>query len=141
MPPTRMKSFLSVGRRMAHSGEISVFRVHGADLSLAQTTLSGGSEPNAVAQNGRLVYVLNTGGSSSVVGFQLNDNGRLHLIPNSLTFLSTNTSGAASLAFSPNGQILLVTERLTNSIDAFVVHGDGTLSPIVVNPSAGPGGS
>jgi 6-phosphogluconolactonase (cycloisomerase 2 family) len=123
----------------AGSGEISVFRVHGADLSLAQTTLSGGSEPNAVAQNGRLVYVLNTGGSSSVVGFQLNDNGRLHLIPNSLTFLSTNTSGAASLAFSPNGQILLVTERLTNSIDAFAVHGDGTLSPIRVNPSAGPG--
>ncbi len=123
----------------AGSGEISVFRVHGADLSLAETTLSGGSEPNAVAQNGHLVYVLNTGGSSSVVGFQLNDNGRLSLIPNSVTFLSTNTSGAASLAFSPNGQILLVTERLTNSIDAFVVHGDGTLSPIVVNPSAGPG--
>jgi 6-phosphogluconolactonase (cycloisomerase 2 family) len=32
-----------------------------------------------------------------------------------------------------------VTERLTNNIDAFAVHSDGTLSPIVINPSAGPG--
>jgi 6-phosphogluconolactonase len=123
----------------AGSGEISVFRVHGADLSLADKKLSGGSEPNAVAQSGHLVYVLNTGGSSSVAGFQVNDNGTLHSIPNSLSFLSTNTSGAASLALSPNGQVLLVTERLTNNIDAFAVHGDGTLSPIVINPSAGPG--
>ena len=123
----------------AGSGEISVFRVQGADLSLADKELSGGSEPNAVAQNGHLVYVLNAGGSSNVVGFQLNDDGRLRQIPNSLSFLSTNTSGAASLAFSPNGQFLLVTERETNDIDAFSVQSNGTLSPIVINPSAGPG--
>jgi 6-phosphogluconolactonase (cycloisomerase 2 family) len=123
----------------AGSGEISVFRVHGADLSLTDKKLSGGSEPNAVAQNGHLVYVLNTGGSSSVAGFQVKDDGTLHPIPNSVSFLSTNTSGAASLALSPNGQVLLVTERLTNNIDAFTVHSDGTLSPIVINPSAGPG--
>ncbi len=29
-------------------------------------------------------------------------------------------------------------ERLTNDIDVFTVGGDGTWSPIVVNPSAGP---
>src|ERR1700758_851565 len=52
----------------AGSGEISVFRVEGSDLSLADKELSGGSEPNAVAQHGHLVYVLNTGGSSNVVG-------------------------------------------------------------------------
>ena len=53
----------------AGSGDLSVFRVHGADLSLADLQLSQGSEPNAVAQHRHLVYVLNTGGSSSVVGF------------------------------------------------------------------------
>src|SRR5580698_1762807 len=123
----------------AGSGEISVFRVHGSDLSLADKELSGGSEPNAVAQHGHLVYVLNTGGSSSVIGFRVNENGRLSQIPHSVSFLSTNTSGAASLAFSPNGQFLLVTERETNSIDVFSVQKNGTLSPIVTNPSAGPG--
>ena len=122
----------------AGSGEISVFQVHGADLSLTDKQLSGGSEPNAVAQHGPLVYVLNTGGSSSVVGFRVSEDGKLYPIPNSLTFLSTNTSGASSLAFSPNGQFLLVTERETNSIDAFSVKKNGTLSPIVINSSAGP---
>jgi 6-phosphogluconolactonase len=123
----------------AGSGEISVFRVHGSELSLADKELSGGSEPNAVAQHGRLVYVLNTGGSSNVVGFRVNDDGRLSQIPHSLSFLSTNTSGAASLAFSPNGRFLVVTERETNDIDVFSVQSNGTLSPIVTNPSAGPG--
>jgi 6-phosphogluconolactonase len=123
----------------AGSGELSVFRVHNSDLFLADKEPTGGSEPNAVAQNGHLVYVLNTGGSSSISGFRVDDDGRLHQIPHSLSFLSTNTSGAASLAFSPNGQFLLVTERETNSIDAFSVQSNGTLSPIVINPSAGPG--
>jgi 6-phosphogluconolactonase (cycloisomerase 2 family) len=123
----------------AGSGDLSVFRVHGADLSLADRQLSQGSEPNAAAQHGHLVYVLNTGGSSSVVGFWVSSDGKLHSIPHSLRFLSTNTSGAASLAFSPNGQFLLVTERETNSIDVFRVHQNGTLSPFVNNPSAGPG--
>jgi 6-phosphogluconolactonase len=123
----------------AGSGTISVFQVHGADLSLADKQPSQGAEPNAIAEHRHLVYVLNTGGSSSVVGFRVSDDGKLRPIPHSLTFLSTNTSGASSIAFSPNGQMLLVTERETNSIDAFSVNNNGTLSPIVINPSAGPG--
>ena len=73
------------------------------------------------------------------MGFRVSEDGKLHPIPRSLSFLSTNSSGAASLAFSPNGQFLLVTERETNSIDVFSVQKNGTLSPIVTNPSAGPG--
>jgi 6-phosphogluconolactonase len=122
----------------AGSGSVSVFRVHGSQLSLVDKVISGGSEPNAVAQYGNLVYVSNVGGSSSVVGFQL-DHGKLTQIPNSTRFLSTNNSGAGGLAFSPDGRFLVVVERLTNDIDVFRVQGDSTLSPIVVNPSAGPG--
>jgi 6-phosphogluconolactonase len=66
----------------AGSGSVSVFRVLGARLFLTDRVPSGGSEPNAVAQHGKLVYVLNTAGSSSVVGFRL-QNGRLVRIPNS----------------------------------------------------------
>lgn len=122
----------------AGSGEISVFRVQGAALALVDRVSSGGSEPNAIAQHGGLVYVLNTGASSGVTGFLLNGN-RLAQIPNSTQFLSTNTSGAASIAFSPDGRFLAVTERLTNTIDVFLVQPNGTLSPVVENASAGPG--
>ena len=75
------------------------------------------------------------GGSSNVAGFRLNAAGRLTQIPNSIRFLTTNNSEAASLAFSPNGQFLVVTERATNNIDVFRVQGDGALGPIVVNQS------
>jgi len=122
----------------AGSGDISVFFVNGSRLFLVDKEPSGGSEPNAIAQHGDLVYVVNTGGSSSVAGFRFKG-GHLFPIKNSLAFLSTNTSGAASIAFSPNGQFLTITERLTNDIDVFKVKADGTLSPIVINPSAGPG--
>ena len=122
----------------AGSGEVSVFRVEGSSLSLTDKVSSSGSEPNAIAQHGDLVYVLNTGGSSNVVGFRL-EGDHLNQIDHSLAFLSTNTAGAASIAISPDGQFVAVTERLTNSIDVFKVLADGTLAPIVINPSVGPG--
>ena len=123
----------------AGSGDISVFQVHGANLALVDKVPCGGASPVAVAQHGYLVYVVNEGASSSVAGFSLGKNGKLKPISNSLAYLSTANSGPASLSFSPDGQFLLVTEKLTNSIDAFHVQVDGTLAPIVVNPSADPG--
>ncbi len=123
----------------AGSGEISVFRVKDSTLWLVSKVPCGGSEPVAVAQHGNLVYVVNAGGSSNVSGFRLRSDGRLKPIPNSTAFLTTANSGAASLAFSPDGRTLLVTEKLTNNIDAFPVSANGTLGPIVVNASAGPG--
>jgi 6-phosphogluconolactonase (cycloisomerase 2 family) len=123
----------------AGSGTVSVFRLHGSDLDLAGKIDSGGSQPVAVAEHGNLVYVLNSGGAGSVVGFQLNSFGQLSQIANSTAFLTANTTAGASIAVSPNGKFLLVTERLANNIDVFPINQDGTLGPIVANPSPGPG--
>ncbi len=123
----------------AGSGELSVFRIHPSSLELTDVVPCGGSEPVAVAEHKNLVYVLNAGGTSDVVGFYLERSGKLRPISNSIRFLTTANSGAASLSFSPDGQTLLVTEKLTNSIDGFQVQSDGTLGSIVVNPGAGPG--
>lgn len=122
----------------AGSGQLSVFHVFGPALSLAQVVNVDGSEPVAVAQHGNLVYVLNAGGSSAVVGFSL-QYGRLERIPNSRSFLSTNTSGPGSLAFSPDGHFLAVSEKSTGLIDVFPVNADGTLGARVKNASADPG--
>ena len=122
----------------AGSGTISEFRVARGRLSLVGVVPSGGSEPNAVTQYGDLLYVLNTGGSSGVAGFRLTEEGPVP-IPHSVRFLTTNTSGAASVSFSPDGRFLVVTERLTNNIDVFIVQADGTLSPITVNQDSVPG--
>lgn len=123
----------------AGSGNISTFSVRGATLTLVSKTPSGGSQPVAVAENGGLVYVLNSGGAGSVVGFHLDFGGQLIQIENSTQFLSANDVAGASISFSPNGQFLLVTERLTNNIDVFSVKPNGTLAPAIVKASPGAG--
>ena len=123
----------------AGSGELSVFRVFGNFLWLADIVPCGGSEPVAVAQYGDLVYLVNAGGTNNVVGFRLTHDQKLRRIPHANYLLSAGNTGPGSIAFDPNGRVLLVTEKATNKIDSFSVHADGTLGPIVTTPSAGPG--
>ena len=123
----------------AGSGNISVFTVRRAALTLIDKVPSGGSQPVAVAQWDNLVYALNSGGSGNVVGFRLDGAGGLKEIKNSSTFLTANVTGGASLTISPDGRFLIVTERLANNIDAFAINSDGTLQPIVVSHSISPG--
>jgi 6-phosphogluconolactonase len=122
----------------AGSGSVSVFRVNGAKLELTDRVPTEGSEPNSVAQFGSLVYVLNTAGSSSVVGFNFN-NGKLVRIPDSLRLLSGNAVASGSVAFSPDGRLLIVTEKATNNLDVFKVQSDGSLSQATITKSVGPG--
>ena len=122
----------------AGSGSVSVFRVNGGQLELTDRVATEGSEPNSVAQFGSLVYVLNTAGSSSVVGFHFNG-GKLERIPKSQRFLSANGVVSGSVAFSPDGQFLIVTEQKTNNLDVFKVLSDGSLSQATITASVGPG--
>jgi 6-phosphogluconolactonase len=123
----------------AGSGDLSVFRVNGANLQLVQVVPSGGSAPVAVAQHGNLVYVINFAGNSNVVGFNLVGDGYLVGIPNSIRYLSATNTGPSSLAFSPDGRFLLVTEKVTNNIDVFSVNSDGSLSQPTITPDPIPG--
>jgi 6-phosphogluconolactonase len=123
----------------AGSGDLSVFRVNGANLLLVQVVASGGSAPVAVAQHGNLVYVINFAGNSNVVGFNLVGDSFLVGIPNSIRYLSATNTGPSSLAFSPDGRFLLVTEKVTNNIDVFSVNSDGSLSQPKFTPDPIPG--
>jgi 6-phosphogluconolactonase len=122
----------------AGSGTVSAFRIFAGRLFLTDQVPSGGSEPNSIAQHGQLLYVLNTAGSSSVVGFRVH-NGNLTLIPDSQRFLSANFVNSGSVAFSKDGRYLVVTEKATNNIDVFGVQPDGRLTPVTVNRAVGSG--
>jgi 6-phosphogluconolactonase len=115
----------------AASGTISTFAVFGAFLILTDVQSSGGAFPNAIAQRGNLVYVLNASGNSNVVGFNM-ENGHLVRIPNATGYLTTGLSGGSSLTFSADGKVLLVSERTTGLIDSFPVTADGTLGAATV---------
>jgi 6-phosphogluconolactonase len=123
----------------AGSGNISVFSVRGAHLTLLNKVPSGGSSPVAVAEYQDLVYVLNSGDAGSIVAFHLDFGGQLKEIKNSTVFLTGDLSGGSSLAISPSGQFLVATERQANNIDTFRIKPDGTLGPIVVNANPAPG--
>jgi 6-phosphogluconolactonase len=123
----------------AGSGNITVFRVVGDGLIITDKEPSGGSQPVSITQWGNTVYVLNSGGAGSVVAFHINSLGQLQQIPNSTAFLSANATGGASVSVSPNGQTVAVVERIADNIDTFHVNAGGTLGPLVVNPSPGPG--
>jgi 6-phosphogluconolactonase len=121
----------------AGSGTITSFEVDGTQLTLVSTLASGGSSPTALAQSGDLLYVLNSGGTGNVTGFHVSRDGGLAQIPDSTRNLSGTATSPTSLAFSPNGQFLVVTETATNNIDVFRVGREGELGPITVNPSSG----
>lgn len=121
----------------AASGTVSSFAVHGSDLKLVDTEPSGGSSPTALAQVGNLLYVLNSGGNGNVTGFHVDHDGSLSQIKSSTRTLSGTATSPTSLAFSPNGLFLVVTESATNNIDVFRVYENGELSTITVNPSSG----
>jgi 6-phosphogluconolactonase (cycloisomerase 2 family) len=136
--------------RLSPGGHL-LFVVNGGDSSLSSFVITpsgpvladhvatgpAGSLPISVDIHGNLVYVLNEL-SGNITGFTVSDDGTLTPIPGSTQSLSTpGPSGvAAQIGFSPDGRAINVTERLTNLIDTFPMHG-GVPGPAVASPSTG----
>jgi 6-phosphogluconolactonase (cycloisomerase 2 family) len=122
------------------SDSVSVFAVDGTDLRLIQKFSSAGLFPDSIAASGRFVAVVNAGGAGSVAEFTwVND--ILVPVPGQVRTLGfTNTTppdfhhGPGELAYTPNGQHLIITTKLsTNAYDVFSVSSNGALgnSPVV----------
>jgi 6-phosphogluconolactonase (cycloisomerase 2 family) len=103
--------------------------VENGDLTLTDLVPSGGTEPISVTIYKDLVYVLNDGGpdggTANISGFQLDSNGELAPLLGSTRLLSTGAPDAAQIEFSPNGKMLVVTEKATNMISVYPVDQDG----------------
>jgi 6-phosphogluconolactonase len=125
----------------AGSNQISVFAVRPNGLKLVDVADSGGETPISLALKDRTLYVLNAGGSGNITGFSVGTNGQLQALPGSTQPLSNGGVGAApgpaQVSFSPKGDVLVVTEKGTNTIDVYAVGGSGAAGPPVTYPSAG----
>jgi len=120
----------------AGSDEVSVFGVGESSLTLTDVVSSGGSQPISVTANGGLIYVVNAG-SDSIAGFRLNPQGHLATIAGSVRSLGGSGTGPAEIAFSPDGNFLVVTEKNTNQIAVFPVDRDGVAGAPLVQDAAG----
>lgn len=122
----------------AGSNEISTFVVRrDGTLDLVGHWPSGGTMPLSVTISGNIVYVVNGGGSGNIAGFTMSSRGVLSPIAGSALPLSSSASGPAQISFSPNGRILVVTEKATNSLSVYRVAPNGSATGPTVVPSNG----
>jgi 6-phosphogluconolactonase (cycloisomerase 2 family) len=121
----------------AGSNEISVLAVDEDGLDLVDKVPSGGIRPTSLTLHRRLLYVLNAD-SGNITGFVVGGNGRLTSLPDSTRPLTGGAgAGPAQVAFTPDGRLLVVTEKMTNLIDTYIVGRDGRPSGPRSNPSQG----
>jgi 6-phosphogluconolactonase len=122
------------------SNDISLFELTGTStLQLTSMVPSGGDKPVSVAIRNDVLYVLNAGNPNNITGFTIDAQGVLAQIPNSTQPLSAATTGPAQVGWSPDGEMLLVTEKQTDLIDLFDVDVSTNLATSMVSaPSNGP---
>jgi 6-phosphogluconolactonase len=121
----------------AGSNDISVLSVGENGLTLIDKKSSGGTKPVSLTVHGRLLYVLNGDSPENITGFHINNDGTISQISGSTQPLSGTGVGSAQIEFSPNGRVLVVTEKNTNMIDTYVVGFNGSVSGPNTQASAG----
>jgi DNA-binding beta-propeller fold protein YncE len=131
----------------AGSNQITAFQVNNnGSLTFASIVGSEGTAPISVTTHGDLVYVLDNGTASTpgnIAGFTLSSRGQLTFIPGSIQPLSGKTnSSPEQIGFSPNGAVLVVTEKAAGVIDSYTVGATAVPGSPLVTPSnsAGPYG-
>jgi 6-phosphogluconolactonase len=122
----------------AGSDQVSDFAVlpDGA-LRLRNVVASGGMTPTSVAIRGGLAVVLNSAGTANVTAFFATPAG-LVAIPGGSQPLSAGASGPEDVAISPDGRHVVVTEKLSDTIDTFAIGLFGNLAPAVTSASDSP---
>lgn len=123
----------------AGSNEISIFAVDDrGGLTLTSKTASFGNNPISITVDDELVYVLNAN-SNSIAGFSLTPEGRLVPIAGSIRSLGATPTAPAEIAFTPDGQSLIITEKAANQLAVFDVDNHGLASaPPQIVPSPAP---
>ncbi|HEY5407511.1 MAG TPA: beta-propeller fold lactonase family protein [Ginsengibacter sp.] len=121
----------------AGGNSVSSFKINNdGSLTLAHTANSGGTGPNSVSVYGNLLYVLNHG-SDNIHGLKIGAGGSLTAIAGSSQALSSTAVDAPQISFTPDGNWIVVTEKVTNIISTFKVKNNGSVSAGIFTPSVG----
>jgi 6-phosphogluconolactonase (cycloisomerase 2 family) len=121
----------------AGSNEISAFAVERSGLRLVSKVWSGGVRPTSLTFHKKLLYVLNAG-SGTITGFRVAHDGELTPLAGSTRPVTGGSAAdAAQVAFSPDGKLLAVTGKTTQTIDTYLVDHKGLPSGPRPNVSNG----
>jgi 6-phosphogluconolactonase len=121
----------------AGSDDITAFRVKGGNLeAIGAPVPSGGVQPISLTVHGDLLYVLNAG-TSNIVGFRIAQDGSISSLSASTRPLSGQATGPAQIEFTPDGGVLVVTEKSANTITTYSVDAQGRAGAPQPQPSAG----
>ena len=107
----------------AGSNSVSRFSVERNGLVWKATAPSGGTMPISLTVHDHLLYVLNGGAPTSISGFDTHGDG-LTPIPGSTRAMGPAATGPAEISFNRNGNVLVVTEKTTSTIETFYVDHD-----------------
>jgi 6-phosphogluconolactonase len=120
----------------AASDDVSIFSV-AADGSIElRERVHTGSTPRSVAERDGLVVVLNTG-EPGLASFRLNPEG-IERVEGGDQALDTSDADPAQVAFSPDGSMVVITQRGIDSIVTYEVASDGTFGASSEVASEGP---
>jgi len=125
------------------SNSVSSFRRNGNDLVLADVQ-SGLNHPISVTYNRNRLFVLNAvnqscmGGIPTITGFTVSGDGELTPIPGSTRTVPGGTnSGCTQISFNPRGNVIVVTEKISDLIISYTVTRQGIPSEGMLNNTTG----
>jgi 6-phosphogluconolactonase len=122
----------------AGSNEISVLAVDSTGLTLVDKVASGGVRPISLTLNKNILYVLNEGGTPNITAFIVNNQGKLSPLAGSTRPLAGGSAAdPAQVGFSTDGDVVVVTEKMTNIIDTYTFGAGGFANGPISNPSNG----
>jgi 6-phosphogluconolactonase len=128
------------GRRLlvtnAASDDLSVFAIAGDGSIELRHRVPTGTAPKGVAEHDGLIVVLHTG-KPGVAAFRIDDAGITPVV-GADEALAASDADPAQVAFTPDGSMLVITERGTDSIVSYPVMSDGTLGAPRAIASSGP---
>ncbi|MBA2640416.1 MAG: beta-propeller fold lactonase family protein [Nocardioidaceae bacterium] len=121
----------------AGSDNISVFSVEGTHLTFMQKVYAG-DLPNSLTLHGNLLYALDGSvAGNGILGFKVAPDGTLSPLRRSFRLLSSPIAVPGQIEFSPDGRLLLVTQKTTNvalsprnAIDVFRVRDNGRTNAV-----------